>query len=333
MEPLLIHLKMNDAQARARAHRAAAARRHHRRRAAARAISAPVLRRHAPARDDRDRACLQSEAHHRRRADHRARRHHPGADPRADEGPVAPARHRADHHHAQSRHRRALRRPRERDVRGAHRRAGLGRRCVPRSRASLFDRACCARCRGSTVPRGAKLETIEGLPPDLRAPPAGCRFAPRCPYRIDACAQDAAAAPRSTPGTARPASRASEIVAGTLVPPQRAAGAAARPSRKPAPSRCSIVRSPEEVLHREGRGAGFLSSRDGDREGGRRRVASTSAGRDARPGRRIRLRQDHGRPRCPPARRADRRRRSASAAPTSRMRATPRCAACGARSR
>ena len=34
---------------------------------------------------------LQSEADHRRRADDRARRHHPGADPRADEGSVAPA--------------------------------------------------------------------------------------------------------------------------------------------------------------------------------------------------------------------------------------------------
>ena len=39
------------------------------------------------------------------------------------------------------------------------------------------------------LPRGAKLETIEGLPPDLRNPPPGCRFAPRCPYRIEACAQ------------------------------------------------------------------------------------------------------------------------------------------------
>src|SRR3984893_17126012 len=39
------------------------------------------------------------------------------------------------------------------------------------------------------LPRGTKLETIEGLPPDLRSPPAGCRFAPRCPYRLDACVQ------------------------------------------------------------------------------------------------------------------------------------------------
>jgi peptide/nickel transport system ATP-binding protein len=36
--------------------------------------------------------------------------------------------------------------------------------------------------------RTARLATIEGLPPDLRAPPTGCRFAPRCAQRIDACA-------------------------------------------------------------------------------------------------------------------------------------------------
>src|SRR5438552_1507966 len=33
-------------------------------------------------------------------------------------------------------------------------------------------------------PRGARLETIEGMPPNLLDPPLGCRFAPRCPARI-----------------------------------------------------------------------------------------------------------------------------------------------------
>ena len=36
-------------------------------------------------------------------------------------------------------------------------------------------------------PRGLKLETIEGAPPDLLAPPPGCRFAPRCAARQAAC--------------------------------------------------------------------------------------------------------------------------------------------------
>lgn len=32
-----------------------------------------------------------------------------------------------------------------------------------------------------------KLNYIPGLPPDLRLPPPGCRFAPRCPYAMDKC--------------------------------------------------------------------------------------------------------------------------------------------------
>ncbi|HXF65232.1 MAG TPA: ABC transporter ATP-binding protein [Burkholderiales bacterium] len=36
-------------------------------------------------------------------------------------------------------------------------------------------------------PRGRKLETIEGLPPNLLDPPPGCRFAPRCPAQRPEC--------------------------------------------------------------------------------------------------------------------------------------------------
>jgi peptide/nickel transport system ATP-binding protein len=39
-------------------------------------------------------------------------------------------------------------------------------------------------------PRGAKLETIEGLPPNLLDPPKGCRFAARCQFKQDACSAD-----------------------------------------------------------------------------------------------------------------------------------------------
>jgi oligopeptide transport system ATP-binding protein len=35
--------------------------------------------------------------------------------------------------------------------------------------------------------RKSKLVPIEGLPPDLIAPPPGCRFEPRCQYRRDVC--------------------------------------------------------------------------------------------------------------------------------------------------
>ena len=40
--------------------------------------------------------------------------------------------------------------------------------------------------------RGGQLETIEGLPPNLLNPPSGCRFAPRCRWRRDACTTDPA---------------------------------------------------------------------------------------------------------------------------------------------
>jgi len=38
------------------------------------------------------------------------------------------------------------------------------------------------------VPRARALETIEGLPPDLSRLGPECSFAPRCPYRVPACA-------------------------------------------------------------------------------------------------------------------------------------------------
>jgi oligopeptide transport system ATP-binding protein len=35
--------------------------------------------------------------------------------------------------------------------------------------------------------RHERLRSIEGLPPDLVQPPSGCRFHPRCPFRVDRC--------------------------------------------------------------------------------------------------------------------------------------------------
>ena len=66
--------------------RAARSRRHRLGRAAPFALPARVQRRHAPARDDRDRDLGAAGAAARRRADHGARRHHPGADPRPADG-------------------------------------------------------------------------------------------------------------------------------------------------------------------------------------------------------------------------------------------------------
>ena len=38
--------------------------------------------------------------------------------------------------------------------------------------------------------RRERLKSIEGLPPDLIAPPPGCKFNPRCPFRIEQCFTD-----------------------------------------------------------------------------------------------------------------------------------------------
>jgi oligopeptide transport system ATP-binding protein len=39
-------------------------------------------------------------------------------------------------------------------------------------------------------PRKEMLVPIEGLPPDLIAPPPGCPFRPRCPYAVERCVPD-----------------------------------------------------------------------------------------------------------------------------------------------
>ena len=36
----------------------------------------------------------------------------------------------------------------------------------------------------------SKIEGISGIPPDLKNPPSGCRFHPRCPYKMDICEKE-----------------------------------------------------------------------------------------------------------------------------------------------
>jgi oligopeptide/dipeptide ABC transporter ATP-binding protein len=47
---------------------------------------------------------------------------------------------------------------------------------------------------------GQPLVSIEGVPPDLRQPGAGCRFAPRCAYAIPSCRRDEPAFVEREPG-------------------------------------------------------------------------------------------------------------------------------------
>ena len=109
----------------------------------------PDVRRHAPARHDRDGALLQPEAPDRGRADDGPRRDRPGADPRAHEGSPRQARHGDPPDHARPRRRRGDGRRGRGHVRRQDRRARAGearssptrstrtpRRCSPRSRCS-----------------------------------------------------------------------------------------------------------------------------------------------------------------------------------------------------
>ena len=79
-EAVLAHNDVTRDAARARAVESAGERRHSKCRAACHGIPARVLRRHAPARHDCDGDGESAGRDHRRRADHRARRHDSGAD-------------------------------------------------------------------------------------------------------------------------------------------------------------------------------------------------------------------------------------------------------------
>ena len=75
---------------------------------AAAPVSAPALRRPAPARHDRHGARQPARHADRRRADHGARRHRAGADPQPDQGPAGPLRHGGDPDHPRPDHRPAV---------------------------------------------------------------------------------------------------------------------------------------------------------------------------------------------------------------------------------
>jgi peptide/nickel transport system ATP-binding protein len=60
-------------------------------------------------------------------------------------------------------------------------------------------------------PRGLKLETIDGAPPDLLAPPPGCRFAPRCAARQAACELALPEMAEVTPGRHTACLRSAEL--------------------------------------------------------------------------------------------------------------------------
>ena len=166
---------------------------------AARRLSAPALRRHAPARHDRHGAGLRSQAPDRRRADHGARRHHPGADPRPAARPARAHGHGDHADHPRSRRGRRARRPRARHVCRPHRRGGAGRRCCSPTRSIPIRSACWARSRGSaaTATSGCR---DRGRGAESLRPAAGLPLQPALPARRRALPGRAAALREIAPG-------------------------------------------------------------------------------------------------------------------------------------
>ena len=110
------------------------------------------------------------------------------------------------------------------------------------------------------LPRGIRLETIEGLPPDLRSPPTGCRFAPRCPYRQDACLTEMVLRDIA-PGHASACIRANEIIAGTLLTEIARGKTAAVATTEHAEKPLLVVEHLHKYFAVPAHGAGILSSR------------------------------------------------------------------------
>ncbi len=110
------------------------------------------------------------------------------------------------------------------------------------------------------LPRGVKLETIEGLPPDLRNPPPGCRFAPRCRYRIEACTQIDPPLLEVGAGHASACIRAKEILAGTLVAPFERGATSTQVFAQTGAEPLLSVDHLKKYFAVKAAGAGFLSS-------------------------------------------------------------------------
>ena len=145
-----------------------------------------ALGRDAAASDDRDGALVRAEAADRRRADDRARRHDPGADPRAAR--AAPTRD-ATSRSCSSRTTSASS-PRSATTSRSCTRARSSSRETcgrsSRSRATPTRAACCAASRAWRAARRARRGSSRSREwcRVCSTPPPGCRFAPRCPHRV-----------------------------------------------------------------------------------------------------------------------------------------------------
>ena len=152
--------------------------------------------------DDRHRAGVRPQAAVRRRADHRARRHRAGPDPRPAPGAAARAVHGDDPRHPRPRRGRRPRRRDRGDVRGPDRREGADPQCCSRRCGCPYTEALLQldpEARPTRATPGS--QAIAGGPPDLVNPPTGLPVRAPLPVRAGQVpAGGAAAASSDTPG-------------------------------------------------------------------------------------------------------------------------------------
>ena len=219
MEQIQEHEALPDSQARDRTIELLDQRRNPARPRAGRQLPVRVLGRHAPARDDRDGALLQSRDSDRGRADHGARRNDPGADPPGHPRAARGDRRGGDPGHARPRRGGRPGRPNRRDVLRPDRRAGHARRDLLRPPAPVHLGP--ARLDHPSGPAAARTPPGHRRSPAITGAPAGGMPLPAAlPARVRGVHQGAAARGRSS--RAAPTTR---IAAGS---PSRTSARAAR---------------------------------------------------------------------------------------------------------
>ena len=187
---------------------------------------------------------------------------------------------------------------------GPQGRGGRGRgRCSPRplhpyTHGLMASIPRLALMRGEAADAAERLQEIPGMVPALTNLPAGCVFAPRCAFADDRCRGEYPPYEEKRPGHWAACWRSDELYGAAM------ADAAQRDRWRKRRSPVLEVTRPQEAFPDQ-EGAAAAHRRPGLCR--RRRQLLDRAGRDARPGRRIRLRQVHRRPHRLAADRADRR--------------------------
>ena len=162
-------------------------------------LSAPVLRRPAPAHRHRPRARRAAGVPGVRRGGGGAGRVDPGADPQPVHGPAPRTRPDLPVHQPRPRRGGAPVRPRADHVSRPHRRrARRPRRCSPDPTIPT-RRRCSPRCRASRRASGASPRS-PAKSPARSTPPSGCHFHPRCPHAMPRCTEEAPRLREIAPG-------------------------------------------------------------------------------------------------------------------------------------